>query len=763
MRELKSEFGKYLVIFILMVATIGFVSGFLVADGSLIAAYNEGFDKYNIEDGHFLAANKVHKAQRKEIEKAGVTLYEQFFVEEDAQNGSVMRIFADRTKVNRVCLMEGNMPAGEDELAIDRMYADNNSLEVGDILKTESRSWKICGLVALSDYSCLFSDNNDSMFDAIKFGVGIVTQDTFRSFSEEQLQFEYVWKYAVFPENERAEKEVSDDLMSVVNDEAQLTEFVPRYLNQAIMFTGDDMGSDKMMMIVLLYVIIIIMAFVFGITISNTIVKEANVIGTLRAMGFTKKELLIHYLAMPVLVTFFGAVAGNILGYTVMKDVCAGMYYGSYSLPTYVTIWSMEAFLLTTLIPLLLMLFINALVLWNKLSLSPLKFLRRDLRKKIQKHVFPLSKRLGFFTRFRLRILMQNMGSYIILGIGILFANLLLIFGLLLPAVLDNYQKNISENLLCNYQYILTVPANAMDEDHKLAGMLAMLKYRRKVETEEESAEKFSAYSLSTPENEYPSEEVLLYGVAQKSSYVRQKFTKEDVYISKSYADKFDLSAGDSVTLHEKYEDTEYTFQITGIYDYEGGLCLFMDQEKLNEIFDLGEDYYSGYFSDKPIEDIEEKYIGSVIDLESLTKISRQLTVSMGGMMGLVEGFALLIFMVIVYLLSKMIIEKNAQSISMTKILGYSNQEIFRLYMMTTSVVVVAFILLSLPLEKEMMFLLFKFIMMRSISGWIPFIMLPEIYVKMVLLGVGTYAVVACLEYRRIGRVPMDAALKNVE
>ena len=44
-RELKGEFGKYLVVFILMVATIGLVSGFLVADGSMIHAYNEGFEK----------------------------------------------------------------------------------------------------------------------------------------------------------------------------------------------------------------------------------------------------------------------------------------------------------------------------------------------------------------------------------------------------------------------------------------------------------------------------------------------------------------------------------------------------------------------------------------------------------------------------------------------------------------------------------------------------------------------------------------------
>ena len=40
------------------------------------------------------------------------------------------------------------------------------------------------------------------------------------------------------------------------------------------------MGSDRSMMVVLLYILIAIMAFVFAVTTNNTIVKEAAVIGT---------------------------------------------------------------------------------------------------------------------------------------------------------------------------------------------------------------------------------------------------------------------------------------------------------------------------------------------------------------------------------------------------------------------------------------------------------------------------------------------------
>ena len=40
-RELKDDFVKYLVLFMFMTLTIGFISGFLVAGGSLKTAYDE--------------------------------------------------------------------------------------------------------------------------------------------------------------------------------------------------------------------------------------------------------------------------------------------------------------------------------------------------------------------------------------------------------------------------------------------------------------------------------------------------------------------------------------------------------------------------------------------------------------------------------------------------------------------------------------------------------------------------------------------------
>ena len=215
-RELRGEFGKYLVIFILMTLTIGMVSGFLVADGSMIQAYEESFEKYSIENGHFRTEKKMNNAQIQDIEDLGIKLYENYYVEEALTNGSTMRIFKNRDEVNKVCLMKGKMPEKPGEIGIDRMYADNNDLSVGDEIESGGHTWKITGLVALSDYSALFSDNNDSMFDSVKFGVSLVCPEEFDSYKADQLNYSYAWKYNTEPKNEKAEKDISEDLMEDV-------------------------------------------------------------------------------------------------------------------------------------------------------------------------------------------------------------------------------------------------------------------------------------------------------------------------------------------------------------------------------------------------------------------------------------------------------------------------------------------------------------------------------------------------------------------
>jgi putative ABC transport system permease protein len=771
LRDLKSDIGKYLVMMILLILSIGFVSGFLVAGSSMLKAYDDSFEKYNIENGNFRVENELTLAQKEAIEKKNVTVYDNFYVEKDFDNDTKLRIYADRKEVDKVCVMKGRLPENKQELAIDRMYADNNDLNVGDTLtivdksgEKTKKSFEITALVALSDYSALFYSNNDMMFDSDSFGVGIVSEEGFDELSDGNVFYNYSYKYEKSPVDDIEEKEKSDELMEAISKIADLENFIPRYLNQAIKFTGDDMGSDKTMMEVLLYIIMIIMAFVFGITINNTIHKEATVIGTLRASGYSEGELIRHYMEMPLFVTLLAALIGNILGYTVFKEMCVTMYYGSYSLPTYVTIWNAEAFLKTTVIPIIIMVVVTYYTLRKKLSLSPLSLLRRDLSGKKQKRAIRLKKSIKFFDRFRIRVLLQNRSSYITMFIGLFFANILLFFGMMLPPLLVHFQEIVTTNMLANYAYTLQIPAGAVDDEDELSAMFSYLFLQSKIETNNKDAEKFSAYSLKTiGEGGSRVEDVTIYGVANNSSYIKTDFDDKTVLISSAYADKYELVPGDVITLKEPYEDKYYGFKITGIYHYDGGIAVFMSQSHLNKVLGYDEEFFAGYFSDTEITDIEQKYIGTVVDRESLTRVSRQLMISMGKLMYLVDGFSIIMFVVLIYLLSKLIIERNAGAISMAKILGYKKGEIARLYIIPTAIVVVASLLISYPLISVIMVKIFRVMLKQMMSGWMVIWLDPRAYVEMFIMAIVTYAVVAFIEYRKIGKIPMSEALKNVE
>lgn len=740
-RELKSELGKYIALFIFITGVIAIGSGFLVAVGSVSIAYDESFEKYNIEDGNFELAYEADSKLIEILKEDKVSIYENFYIEEETDEiDSTLRIFINREKVNRVCVMEGELADEEGEIAIDRMYADNNKISVGDILSVGGKSLKVTGLVALSDYSSLFSSSSDMMFDAMKFGVAVVPESVFESFGENHLHFSYSWKYGTAPKDTMEEKEMSEGLLETLSENAIVTNYLPQYLNQAIRFVGDDMGKDKPIMTMFIYIVVIIIAFVFAITTSNTIAKEAMTIGTLRASGYTKGELIRHYLAIPVVITLISAIIGNILGYTEFKYFIVDMCYNSYSLPTYVTIWNAEAFMLTTVIPVILMFVINYAILSHKLKLSPLKFIRRDLGKKKKKKAFRLNTKIGIMKRFRLRIIFQNMPNYITIIIGIFFANVILLFGIALPSLIEKYQEDITSNMICDYQYILKTP----------------------VETDTESAEKYCAGGLKTIEGKLKSEDVTLFGITDDSKYVDLDLDDDGVYISDGFSEKFGIEKGDTVTLKEEFGDEEYSFKVKGIYYYPAGIAVFMDREYFNETFGYEKDYYNGYLSNTEIKDIDEGYIATEITVDDMTKTSRQMEISMGGIMDLVAAFGVIMFMLIIYLLSKIIIEKNAQSISMTKILGYLNNEISGLYVMSTSIVVIASILITIPIADSIMRYVFV-VMFSQFPGWLPYYVPASAYIEMILAGIVAYAVIAFIQYRKVKRVPLDIALKNVE
>lgn len=931
-RELAKDWAKYAAIFILMVLLISICSGMRVSNESLKQAYYESFDKYTLEDGHLTLDKPLPDEMRSVFEEKGaMKLYDNFYFDEETPDGQVVRVYSQEDEINTPCLLSGELPANDGEIAIDRVFAKNNDISVGNSITLKGRELLITGFVALPDYSTLFERNTDSMFDSVNFSVAVMTKSGFDALGSRNMEYNYAWLYNEAPADDIEAAERSDKFLDVVKDEltdydeaivkaqvdeltdrlekageeygeiykrsfedkvseitdnagkggreyaelyqksieAKLTEvsekvqagaaeyaqimmttgakpsrsdlsidvddytfsliestvnamltggeysgpteeefrdayldtvekprreelsvqlddflfgivedaadaelngrdfempadeefeneidktgiisvdnYIPRYLNQAITFSIEDIGGDEAGTMVMCYMMIALIAFIFAVTISNTITAEAGVIGTLRASGYTKGELIRHYMVLPLVVTLFAAVVGNALGYTVMKEFCVNLYRSSYSLTDYVTVWDASAFILSTVIPIVMMLIINFLVLTSRLKLSPLKFLRHDLRKNRSKKAMRLNTKIPFRTRFSLRIFFTNLPGYIVMIIGILFGSVLIAFGDLMPRMLGEYQNIVTRDMISEYQYIV------YDCDEA-------------AEVTDPGAEKFAMASYDYTKPGYLTDSITVYGVVDGSKFVDAEIPAGKALVSTGVSVKFGLNSGDSITLDEKYKrDASYKLDIAGVYDYESSLAVFMNIDDFARTFGEEEGYFTGYFSNTELTGLPDDDVATVITASDYTKLSTQLMVSMGGMMNLIKWFGALFFIIVVYVLCKQVIERNFQSIAMTKILGFRNGEIGMLYIASTTIAVIVGLLISIPFIDVAMKLIVNGYLYTMMTGYLPLSMSPMTYVVMFFTGLGCYIVVAFLQMRKVARVSKSEALKNAE
>lgn len=820
-KELKSDWHKYIVILIFMVMMIGVISGMYVGHDSMLDAIYSNRDVLNLEDGSFelkkeassefiedistgtmadvreyliqkgineakeqgydipydVVAEEVDKEWNKVVERYSlddedfkaveIKVYENFFHDEeedfdcDGVEDATVRIFRSDSKIDMAAFNEGREPEADDEIAIDRMHADNVGVKIGDTIKVGGKEFKVVGFVSYVEYLTLHKNNTDLMFDAFGFDVAMVTPSAFDKLKT-RIHYSYAYKYVNAPVDKPEKKVYAENFLKALITQTlvydnEIEDYIPEYLRQGSNFATSDIEKDSAGSAILCYILIAVIAFIFAITISNTIDKEASVIGTLRASGYSKKELIVHYMTMPVIVTILGAIIGNVLGYTVFKDIAVGLYYNSYSMPNCSAVFSETAIVKTTVIPLILMFVINLIVIIKKLQLSPLKFLRHDLSKNKNRKARRLPN-WAFLRRFRLRVFFQNLPNYAVLVFGVIFIELMLCFAFGLPDSLYHYEEKAPDMMFADYQYMLTSTEN---DDGDL------------IVTSEKTAEKFSAKELLYPKDAPEifagmgsggDEGVTVYGIEENSHYITfdKKLSEGEVYVSVSFMKKFNLKEGQTITLHEEYENRSYDFKVVGIIDYEGGIAVFMGNDAFNKTFEKDEDEFTGYFADNEIKDIDEKYIAAVITSEEVIAVTNQLKHSMGGAMNVFKYALIVMTAALIYLLAKIIIERNEQAISMAKILGFKNGEIASLYILPTAIVVLFCTAVGFVAGYYIMIWIFKLFML-CMDGYFAFYMsVPSMGLSMLYLLIG-YAFVSIIDFIRIKHIPMDMALKNVE
>ena len=778
-RELRHNLGKYVGIFLLMCASIALTSGFLLAAHSISVIIDGMRDEYAIEDGRFTTSFEATEAQLDAARDAadgvgGVDVYENFSVdarfrkaEGDDGTSRTLRTYAHRTEVDLAAYCEGRVPEADDEVAVDRVFATNNGLSVGDEVTLTGRTYTVVGIMTQPDSQALFADNSDFTVNTITYGVAEVSQAGLRALEDAGGAAAYTYSFS-FRDRSLSVAERTDaekDMVSALTDaDARVDELIDADSNQGIGYAADDVTGDSAMWTVLLDIIIVIMAFVFVVLTNATIEDESAIIGTLLASGYRRREIVLHYLTLPAVVGVLASALGCVLGVTFFTTPMKDLYYGSYSLPPFQVSWDWSIFLKCAVAPAALLVLITLLGLLRKMGKTPLQFLRHEASGKSgTKRGFRLPERLGFAARFRIRVFLRNLGNFATLFVGIGFASLLLLFALAILPTMNHYADNLVNSLVAEHQYTLKAPVELEGtDDEDVHPVNTTDNGAEKIA----QAEKYAIYTLQYDRGEGNGEEtVTVYGISPDSAYWKDvNVGGGRIVFGGGLIDKFGLSEGDTVSMYDKYEDETRKMEFAGdscTWGSRSDMNLYMSLDDFNEFFGNDADYFNAYASDEEL-DLDPLYFASETTPDDMRAIGDQFTGMMDKMIGMLLSLSVFIFLLFIYLLTKAVIDRSARSISYMKVFGYRDREISKFYIRSITICVVASLVLCLPLIIGSLTAIFK-AMLISYSGNI------EIYVpwtamaQTVAAGLATYLAVAALHTRSIKRVSLSEALKVQE
>lgn len=730
------EPGRYLPIFILLLITITVISAFFIVQGSIEKIYYEYVEDTKLEDGSFTVISELSEDARTSIEDMGFEIHDNYFVELNYKN-TTLSTHKIREGFNEATLIEGRLPETDNEIALDHNYAISNHLELGSDLNFDEGRFRIVGFIVLPDYIAMLKNSNDLVMDTLNYGAALVTNQGFEKISTKAVQYNYSYHEK---EKSLTKKEAYDrlkDLGKEVSKDNILTNAQTRSQNKRIAYLMDDMGGDVPMIMTLLAIIMIALAFVFTVQTKNLIEEEASVIGTLMATGYKKSELIFHYMLFPSSAVILSALIANALTYAHFYNIFTGLYYSSFSLPPFKPDFNLRALILTTLIPGLIIIGINLFMLVNKLGLSPLRFLRNELTRKRNKKRLNLPD-IAFIRRFRLKVLFDNKLSVFSLIVGVTIANILLCFGLGFKPIFDNHIESVKAEMPSQYQT-----------------------YVRGIDDLDEEKFASSGFEITIGENTHP---FVLYGIEKNSKYYDASLIdglkNNEIMASDGLLKKFDLEVGDEIELKNPYTDEAYKVIIKERYEKGVSLAAFMPLKSFNKLLDYDEDYFSGYFSKEKL-DIDEKFVLATIDSEILDRAMEHFVKTFGAVRIPITIVSLIFYLVFMYLLSKMIIEKNRTPISYLKIFGFSDRENSSIYLNATGLVLTIYLLLSPFILQGLMEVIMKNSMKKFDAYMAPY-MPMSIYITVSFTGIVLFFLIQKVQTHKIGKMNMVEALKDV-
>lgn len=780
-RDLKSNAFRYFALSFLIVLGMYLIVSIVGSADTVVIRVNELSKENKLEDGEFSVFVPLTDAQEMELIEKGVNLEKMFSLDFTLEDKSTIRVFKNRKSINLLSLDKGRAAENKGEAVIEKRYSQENALDVGDAITIAGQSLLIVGIGTVPDYDAVYKELSDSSVDSRQFGLAFVNEEQYnlllksgKGAKSEQYTYSYVHNKKISDEKLKEylkELEFSpeaapdkyfreywektggqrEDILDGVNELSEgageyfdaeahnLISFIKAEDNPKIKSSAEDQRINKIGGLIAGIIVIILFTYVLSVFVVHSIEKESSIIGTLYALGAKKNDILIHYLTLPLLITFVSGVIGTILGFSKYGTaVQLADCYDYFSIPRLQTVYPVYLIIYGAVMPPVVSAIVNCLVINKRLSRPVLKLIKNEQGKNKINNINLGDMR--FVKRFQIRQMLREARTGLTVIFGMFIAMVIMMLGLNCYAMCVNISTESRNDTKFEYMYMYKYPT-----DEVIDGAEA-------------------CYIETLTKEIYGNDlEITVVGIDKENPYFDANVAegKNKIVVSSALSQKYNLFKGDKLIASTDDKDIDYAFTIEGVTQYSAGLYAFMDIDSMRELFGKSDSYYNTVLSDKQLS-IEPERLYSVVTRSDIIKASDVFINQMSSFIMVLISISALIFCVVMYLMMKVMIDRSAFGISLVKIFGYRTKEIRRLYLNGNFYIAAAGAAICIPLSKWVMDLCYP-VMVSNISSGINLSFPRQLYAIIYLSVIILYFIINQLLIGKLKKIPLTEVLKARE
>jgi putative ABC transport system permease protein len=633
---------------------------------SIKANYAEFINGGNQERFHFYTLKPIDV---KEFEKKYGLVIQEHHTFDHTIGQKVIRFFDVAQDVNRPYI-DPKKKIKRGEVALNYSFCKANGIELGDYIKIEGRRFKVGGYAYLPNYVYVIQSDQDLLPNPKAFGVGLMNYDDMKELGVKFKSYYY------------AARGGPDDLSEIqkeLNQKYILLNFVEKDEDLRIITTELKMQTAEPMTYAFTAILVLVSSFLLFLVIRRTIGSMHYEIGTLYALGFTGKELLVVLMRFPLIIWLSGSLPGFFIGLFVSKNLVE-FYLSYFEIPLIKDFSPVQEAIVGFFIPGVFMFVATYAAVISFLKLSPVEIVRGKSSKASGKALrLRFVERLSFKRRLMLKHALMNISRELLLVFGVAFATFLLLYVVVARAAFTRLiDKTYGEDFKYNYVYFF----NGVQ-----------------LENPYPEAERFNFLPF---EAENADAKVYIYGIERNTEFINlrdekgQKLQPDGLIITRPVADKLNLKVGDTLKLKSKVLGREFAFEVKSIASIYAGNHGYLSLESFNRTFGFPKGAFVGLYSRKKL-NIPEDKLSSVLNNEHLIKAFNASMDTLKSSIQIMGAVAFFFALSIVYVLSSLTISENHKPIALFKILGYKEQELSTIFLGFNKYSFLAGFVLGLP------------------------------------------------------------------